>query len=231
MFSAKSWSGKMGGIGSGRRYQCGRDTTSDLRSLDLKYLQREGLLTPGRSCSLTWTRLGQTEASISVRAEADRLVLNYRHQSGGNDWRPMECAVPLNWSTCDFGGRRAWLLCPADGCGRRVTRLYLGSAGNSACRHCYGLVYACQRESADDRATRRVDKIRERLGWEPGIMYGSGRKPKGMHWRTFERLEAQHDDFVAVSLGPTAVRLRLLERFRMEIRELCSLLSGLRDDR
>jgi hypothetical protein len=58
-----------------------------------------------------------------------------------------------------------------------------------ACRHCHKLVYQCQRETDDDRAARRADTIRRRLGWEAGILNGEGDKPKGMHWRTFERLK------------------------------------------
>jgi hypothetical protein len=112
----------------------------------------------------------------------------------------------------DHGGERAWFLCPAEGCGRRVARLYVGGAGIFACRYCYGLAYACQRESADDRGARRADKIRDRLGWEPGILNGPGGKPKGMHWRTFDRLTAQHEAFVGISLAWMATPLRLLER-------------------
>jgi hypothetical protein len=61
-----------------------------------------------------------------------------------------------------------------------------------ACRHCHDLAYACQRERDDDRAARRADKIRSRLGWPPGILNGGGDKPKGMHWRTYWRLQEQY---------------------------------------
>jgi hypothetical protein len=218
---------KMGGIGSGRGNKGGKDTTSAHRSLDARYLQREGLLTPGRSCVLTLIRNGETESSIGLRTEAGRVILTYRHQSGGSDWRPMEYPVRLDWTPCTFGGERAWFLCPADGCGQRVARLYVGGAGIFACRHCYQLAYACQRETADDRAGRRADKIRDRLGWEPGILNGPGGKPKGMHWRTFERLTAQHEAFVGVSLAWIATRLRLLERLGVVDRELHGLLADL----
>ena len=40
-------------------------------------------------------------------------------------------------------------------------------------------------------AARKADRLRDKLGWEPGILNGNGIKPKGMHWRTFERLKAE----------------------------------------
>ncbi len=201
----------MGGWGSGRG-QRGKDTTSDYRALDVRRLQRDGLLSPGRLFGWNWTLDGETVASIQVRAETDRIVLNYRHKSGGSDWQPMDYPVRLDWTNCTLGGRRAWLLCPARGCGRRVALLYIGGAGIFACRHCYKLAYQCQRETDDDRAMRRADNIRGRLGWEAGIANPEGDKPKGMHWRTFERLKAEHDAFANASWMGMAERLGLMNR-------------------
>ena len=198
----------MGGWGSGRG-QRGKDTTSDYRALDVRRLQRDGLLSPGRLFGWNWTLDGETVASIQVRAETDRIVLNYRHKSGGSDWQPMDYPVRLDWTNCTLGGRRAWLLCPARGCGRRVALLYIGGAGIFACRHCYKLAYQGQRETDDDRAMRRADNIRRRLGWEGGIANPEGGKPKGMHWRTFERLKAEHDAFANASWAGMAERLGL----------------------
>ncbi len=59
----------MGGWGSGS-WQSGKDTTSDYRALDVRRLQRDGLLIPGRSFGWSWTRDGETVASIQVRAES-----------------------------------------------------------------------------------------------------------------------------------------------------------------
>jgi hypothetical protein len=220
----------MGGWGSGR-WQSGRALTGDCRSLDVRRLQRDGLLTPGRAVGLNWTRNGESVAAIQVWTAADRLTLNYRYRSGGGDWRPVEYPVRLARTPCTYGGARPWFLCPAAGCGRRVALLYLGGSGIFACRHCYQLAYACQRETDDDRATRRADKIRERLGWEPGILNGEGWKPTGMHWSTYERLKAQHDAFVGVSLAWMAARLRRLDRLGVEDRGLHDLLDDVCGER
>ena len=202
----------MGGIGSGRRHQGGRGTTSDDRSLDVRRLHRDGLLAPGQTFGWNWTRDGETLASILIRTEADTLILSYRYKRAAGDWTPMEYAVPLDWTACTYGGSRPWFICPATGCGRRVAKLYLGGSGVFACRHCYRLAYDCQRETADDRATRRAETIRQRLGWEAGILNFPGRRPKGMHRRTFERLKGRHDAFVSASVAGMARRLRLVEK-------------------
>lgn len=200
----------MGGFGSGKHG--GKDTTNNYRSLDVRKLQRERMLTPGHAFQWQWTRDGKEVASIHMQIEVNCVILDYRTRSNGGDWQPMEYPVYLEWTGCNYGGQRAWFLCPATGCGRRVAKLFMGGSGIFACRHCYRLAYASQRENGDSRATRRADKIRERLGWEPGILNGRGRKPKGMHWRTFDRLSAEHDVFVGLSLAGMAERLGLLNQ-------------------
>lgn len=182
----------MGSIGSGRRNQGGKATTGNHWALDVRQLQRDDLLIHGRSFGLNWMRNGKPVVSITVQTEADSVILNYRHQRGG-EWKSEKYPVRLEWTGCTFGGRRAWFLCPAQGCGRRVAILYSG--GIFACRHCYKLAYACQRQSADDRAMRRADNIRQQLGWGAGIANPKGGKPKGMHWATFERLTAKQTSF------------------------------------
>jgi hypothetical protein len=79
-----------------------------------------------------------------------------------------------------------------------------------ACRHCYQLAYASAREDAGDRAARRADRLRARLAWEPGILNGSGCKPKWMRWRTFERLAAKHDILVGRSMQAMMLKFGLL---------------------
>jgi hypothetical protein len=85
-----------------------------------------------------------------------------------------------------------------------VTILYGG--GIFAYRRCNQLAYASSLEDAGGRATRRADKLRARLGWEPGILNGEGGKPNWMRWRTFDHLTAEHDAFVGESLRVMALR-------------------------
>jgi hypothetical protein len=181
-----------------------------MRQLDIRRLQRDGMLTPGQAFSWHWMRNGEEVASIQMRTKIDRVIFNYRSRSNAGEWQPMEYPAYLEWTGLHFGGRRAWFLCPVRGCGRRVAILF----GDSifACRHCHKLAYQCQRETDDDRAVRRANTIRARLGWQAGILNPSGIKPKGMHWRTFERLEAEHDAFANASWAGIAERLGLMNR-------------------
>jgi len=196
----------MGGTGSGRHWQFGADTTDSYRSIDVRWLKREGILNPGESRQITWSRNGEVTGSINVRAEQDRMILTYRHRSNGSDWKDACYPVRLEATPCHMGGERSWFLCPGRGCGKRVAVLYGGEI--FACRHCHQLVYPSQRENQMDRATRRADRIRDKLGWPGGILEGSGwGKPKGMHWRTYERLSDEHDTFV------NAVSAAFMDRF------------------
>ena len=185
----------MGGYSSGRHG--GKRTTNDMHVLDIRKIARAGLLKPSCSFSWQWTRGGEKIAAIGLRAETDRVVLDYRSRSNGDEWQDMHYPVYLAWSCCNYGGKRAWWLCPAAGCGRRVAVLYGGKV--YACRHCHKLAYQTQREQVHDRACNRADTIRKRLGWEAGILNGNGNKPKGMHWKTYLRLKASHDRLVLIS--------------------------------
>lgn len=197
----------MGGMGSGRRGQSGKRTTDNMRALDVLRLQRDGLLIPGGVFGWSWTRNGETVASIQIRAETNRVVLCYRSRDYSGEWQQLEYPVYLEWTGCALGGKRVWFQCPGQ-CGRRVAILYGGR--KFACRHCHKLAYECQRETYDDRAIRRADTIRVRLGWRPGIANPIGGKPKGMHWRTYYRLTMKYFRLANQSLAATSEKLGMV---------------------
>ena len=196
----------MGGFNSGNHG--GKSCTTDMRTLDVRKLQRDGLLKPERSISLTWSRNGKPEATIEMQVHTDSVKLIYRARPNGKGWQVMNYPVLLAYTACHYGGQRAWWLCPGTGCGRRVAVLYGGSV--FACRHCQKIAYKSQRETPDDRATRRADKLRDRLGWQAGILNQAGGKPKGMHWQTFWRMQASHDAHVSQALTGIALKLGLI---------------------
>jgi hypothetical protein len=177
----------------------GRHTTDDYRRLDVRELHKSGLLAAGSRGMWNWYSRGTLRASIHVRAEDGQVILTYQAQENGKR-RDYDYPVFLSWTPCRYGGARPWFICPARGCGRRVAILYGGAF--FACRHCYRLAYESQREDTSDRLARRADVIRKRLGWEAGILNPKGwTKPKGMHWRTFGRLNAEYDRLAGASLA------------------------------
>jgi hypothetical protein len=124
------------------------------------------------------------------------VTLKYRSRSYAEDWIDVEQCIGIEWTPCRFGGERPWFVCSvaANGayCGREVTKLY-GAGRLFACRHCYRLAYASQQESAHQRGLGKSQKIRMRLGGSPNMLEAFPEKPKGMHWRTYERWRRVHD--------------------------------------
>ncbi len=206
----------MGGVGSGGWYRFDKKTTTEeCQSIDVRYLHRNGLLQPGHSFSLRWSQAGKQIGSIGGVAhdDDDRVTFFYRHRSGGSggDWEDVRETVALEWTACDFGGERPWFVCPGADCGRRVAVLY-GPGRYFLCRQCYDLSYESQREGKANRALRRAQKIRERLGGSANMMEPFPEKPKGMHWKTYNRLFWEHHEAEMEHLAGMRERLDKLEK-------------------
>lgn len=174
----------------------GKSTVEGCRSIDVMEWHRLGYIrSPGRF-SYAWTRSGERLASINVQIQRNAVTLKYQIRSYGEDWRDVEQRVPIAWTPCRFGGERPWFTCSvsANGvyCGRSVIKLY-GAGRLFACRRCYQLAYASQQEPARLRALRKSQKIRMRLGGSSNMLEDFPGKPKGMHWRTYERWSRVHD--------------------------------------
>lgn len=194
----------MGGCGSG--WRGGRETTDSYRQLDVRELHRAGVLTPGWRGGWCWYRRGEKRAEINIEVHELAMVLRYSATSGG-ERKSYEYAVGLSWTGCNYGGRRPWLLCPC--CGRRVVILYGGAM--FACRHCRKLAYKVQRETAGDRAIRRADAIRKRLGWPAGFLNGLGDRPKRMRHATFLKLLTEYNRLTQIGLQDWARQLGIME--------------------
>jgi pyruvate-formate lyase-activating enzyme len=134
------------------------------------------------------------------------MVLSYKTRSNGGDWVDQKYPVHIVRTACNYGGTRAWFLCPAMGCHKRVAVLYGGSV--FACRTCHNLNYRSQQESKLEQPCTQADKIRERLGWQAGILNGSGTKPKGMHQTTYRRLVYRHDVLMGRAIGAIRGRFK-----------------------
>jgi hypothetical protein len=179
----------------------GRMTCESCTFIDVREWKRRGLLGAGQSFSWRWTRLGESCGNISVLVEADAVVLISRSQYPGEiEWRSVEQRVPILWTACHLGGHRPWFRCTVSSggqyCGRRVAILY-GPGDLFACRRCYGLAYASQQESPQNRRIGRSRNIRIQLGGGPDVLQAFPKKPRGMHQRTYLRLRAR-DPFASL---------------------------------
>lgn len=199
----------MGGFGSGRPSGFGRDKVESCRSIDVNRLHKTGCLVPDWCGGWEWKRDGERVAWISMRAEEGCLMLNYNVRSNGEEWQSVEEPVPIVRVPCRVGGTRPYFTCPGVvnglACGRRVVKLY-GSGRYFLCRHCYRLAYASQSEGELDRALRRANKVRMRLGGDPGMASPFPKRPKGMWRRTYERL--RDDAFEAEMLADEAFAIQ-----------------------
>ena len=197
----------MGGRGSGRgSSSSGKPETNASMPLDIRKITRAGLLNPGSSFSWQWTVNDQQVAGIRIRMDWQSLVLSYRLKSTDE---VVEQRVETQTSPCHLGGERRWFTCPQ--CSKRVAVLY-APGRYFACRKCYGLGYATQKEGVGDRAASGANKLRKRLSWDIGILNGTGGRPKGMHWVTYQRLKVEHDRLAQISLRDIAQKLGCFDR-------------------
>ena len=169
----------MGGYGSGRCSN--KPKIEDCNSLDANQLQRNGCLKNGWNGVISWTRNGVKTSSVGMHASNDSLHLSYCTDEYGT----VSQSVTIERLPCRFGGSRAYFRCK---CNKRVVKLY-AAGKHFLCRHCYHLPYSSKNEGHWDRALRQRNKRRRRLSRNVGLEAYMAQKPKGMWWRTYQRLQ------------------------------------------
>jgi hypothetical protein len=195
----------MGGFGSGgHNIKAGRRTTAQMLMLDIHMLLREGALQRDGSGSFSWSRDGETCATIGLSICDGLLTLNYL-----SDGMSCEDRVYLDWMSCHLGGQRPFFRCPH--CARRATKLY---GPRFRCLSCHDLVYPCQRDSAADRPMRKANRLRMKLGGKPGMANPIAEKPKWMRWPTYNQIVAEISKAEALTFD---FSLRLLERLDRQL--------------
>jgi hypothetical protein len=183
----------MGGFGSGHYYRISKqDTFEEYRRVYINFLAKQGMLRTGTVGTMSWNRGGEPSGTITVRGGSGSVTFCYTCTMYGGDPEKIEQQIDIEQTPCHFGGSRSWFTCPT--CFNRVGVL-VGAGKLFKCRKCYQLPYMCQTESRSDRASRRIRKIQKRLGnpdWE-NVLYPRFPKPKGMHWKTYDRIVAKAD--------------------------------------
>jgi hypothetical protein len=207
----------MGGYGSGR---FGARPTSEATQsfvLDMRALTRAGVR-PGLHGKAR-IHFGEddfpVDLEIGTRGPGDgHIRIAHETRSTREEPHPIRYSVYLTTTRPHFGGLRYWFICPADG--RRVAKLYLllGSR-RFLSRRAFGLGYACQRVGRSDRLMRKARKLHRGLGGDgEALGQEAPDKPKGMHWRTYERkvaaweaAEERADEARLVSAAPLLRRI------------------------
>ena len=182
----------MGGYGSGRPGR-GYPKSDQMLRLDLARLERRGYLRGGPyRMSWSWGSGGDDAGSIVLLSLATGLKLMYRSRRGDDEWQDVDELVPFIWTPTKFGGQRRWFQCLS--CGRKCRVLYGG--GRFRCRRCR--VCATARNRRRERIAPRGPCSRSLSASIPKSNATTYRaKPKGMHWRTYNRLAERYEHYDA----------------------------------
>jgi len=142
-----------------------------------------------KKCTTSAPLVRLTHAShFAIKAGQDPCIVPLTDDSAVVRLGQREWPVALTFTAMHFGGQRRWMLCPR--CEGRKQTLFI-SRDALACRACLDLRYESQNENMRGRSLRRIEKIRRRLGWQPGVLSPSGVKPARMHWKTYCALEQE----------------------------------------
>lgn len=168
-----------------------REACESCKAIDVRLWHRERRFDHPQLFVQSWTCDGLPSGSILARTDTDAIELIFQVRTAER-YKPINQTIGVVWTACRFGGRRPWFKCPgkvAGSCGRRIGMLYL-AGGAFACRHCHNLAYYSQRETPLYRRTRKLQKLRRRLGGTDDLWEPLPPKPKGMHRKTYERFQA-----------------------------------------
>lgn len=174
----------MGGLGSGARNRWA-SKTDEFHQLDLATFKRHWF-EQGYSGTCRWSRGGNPTGSVGYILRPDHMRLHYSVTRQGEK-QTIDERFDFAFTEQPFGGRRRWIICRS--CDRRCRVLYGGRYFR--CRRCYDATYASQYERLRLPGLAKADRVRDRLGGESGLAHAFPPKPKGMHWRTYFRLQAE----------------------------------------
>ncbi len=93
-------------------------------------------------------------------------------------------AVQIVWTPCNYGGERAWFICPV--CGHKRAVLYFDDT--MLCRTCAGLNYRIQRTTEANKPFIRAGKLLAKLHWPTALIDQCNERPRYMHRRTYDRI-------------------------------------------
>ena len=169
----------MGGIGSGRSCWRSKNFVEETRFITSRWVKSHLQTLSKQPLQVNWYQGKESLGSASVSLVShNQLCVRYKYRrSCEGDWVSVTDFVPIQLSTCRYGGVRFWFICPK--CGKRNAIIYVDTV--VACRDCLGLRYQSEYEDEISRLQSKTQKIFDRIGHDYV-------RPKGMHHKTYERL-------------------------------------------
>lgn len=191
----------MGGYGSGGRHDgyFSKSTCEEAREIDIRGIKQRGGLIPGASFSYDWVNnRREPSGNIGIEVIEGDIILVYRVTNDRTkEEKDFKYSVQLDYTNCNYGGRRVWLRCPV--CYKRVALIYMDYRDNKfKCRGCANLNYRSSGENHDIfyMLDSRIKRIRKRLNVLDGNIADYPYwvdKPENMHHKTFEQLKSKLD--------------------------------------
>ncbi len=128
-----------------------------------------------------------------IRPERKRLI-EACHPYDIKDYaeeKKLRDKIQVQKTPCRFGGERVWWICPGEGCGRKVTRLYRVN-GALLCRKCHNLAYRSQLQQNPARMMDKVKRLRAQLGDSSAKLFNPiTAKPAHMKQQTYDKIAAE----------------------------------------
>lgn len=179
----------MGGPGSGRIIRFNTKPTVERQTyIDIRWMKRQNGLIPGTIGTLNWSLHGNNRGAVDFEVIENCLILKYCHREQSGSWEDVKQVVFFDQTPCNYGGHRKWFLCSQ--CQSRVEILYSVHGANICflCRDCLNLTYTSCNTHPRKRLFSKANKLKQKIGVEPGIMDFIPDIPKGMHHSTFYRI-------------------------------------------
>jgi len=201
----------MGGLGSGRtggiptieRTDCLVLNVNRVITPVMAVLRRQGhtRIVEGDRAEADWRPINwyrdgevwaQVEVKLSLGAGKGTAELRYDVDHFSRRTGPQHQTVQLETLECHYGGWRWFWICPTTG--RRTTTLLLPNGAiqfRSRGPGGYKLAYQSERNGIDDKAHARLAKLFRKLKAEYDGMDSWAPRPRGMHRKTYERIQQQ----------------------------------------
>jgi hypothetical protein len=152
----------------GRWSYSNRWTIEECKTITTQFFNKHNYFDGGvRTGGMKWSRNGEKTGSIGFEVstvkgdEYIRLQYTQTNTETGEKTE-LDYKVWLDWTSCYFGGRRWWFICPlitnGQACSRRVGSLQLAGSKYFGCRHCHNLTYESSKES------HRFDRLFRDIG-------------------------------------------------------------------